>query len=63
MTSELDYCLRRAREEARKASASDVPEAASVHRTLSMRYSARALLLSAAESEGVSIFPAAVPVG
>ena len=44
---ELDYCLRRAREEVRKADSTDVPAAASVHRSLAMRYSARALLLGA----------------
>ena len=61
MTSrELDYCLRRAREETRKADTAKIPEAASVHRSLAMRYSARALLLSAAESEGVSITASSV---
>jgi len=57
---ELNYCLRRAREEARKADSTDVPAAASIHRSLAMRYSARALLLGAAESEGVTIRPASV---
>ena len=52
---ELEYCLKRARDEVRKAGMADNSEAASVHRSLAMRYSARALLLTAAENEGVPL--------
>lgn len=55
---ELEYCLKRARDEARKAGIADNAEAASVHRSLSMRYSARALLLTAAENEGITLVSA-----
>lgn len=52
MTSrDVDYCLMRARQEAHKACTTHCPEAAAVHRTLSMRYATRALLLGAGEME------------
>lgn len=41
---DLAYLMRRAREEARSAAHADKPEAAAVHRDLSVRYSARALM-------------------
>ena len=49
--NELEYCMMRAREEARRALRSNLPEAASAHQRLSIRYSARAFLLRAEESE------------
>jgi hypothetical protein len=51
ISSELEYCMMRAREEARRALRSNLPEAAAVHQRLSVRYSARALLLRAAEND------------
>ena len=39
---EADYCMRRAREEARLALTADRPEVAAAHHGLSVRYSARA---------------------
>lgn len=56
MTSQdVDYCLLRARQEAQKALKCQCSEAASAHRSLSMRYSTRALMLSVAENEDTEI--------
>jgi hypothetical protein len=52
MTSnELEYCMMRAREEAHRALQSNLPEVASAHQRLSIRYSARAFLLRAEDNE------------
>jgi len=51
IASELEYCMMRAREEARRALRSHKPEVASAHQRLSVRYSARAFLLRAAEND------------
>jgi hypothetical protein len=51
VSNELEYCLMRAREEARRALRSNLPEAAAVHQRMSVRYSARALMLRAAEND------------
>ena len=45
MKHETKYLLRRASEEAHRAIRSDKPEAADVHEALSVRYSAKALIL------------------
>ena len=44
-SSELEYCTMRAREEANRALAAKVREAALAHQNLSIRYSARAFSL------------------
>jgi hypothetical protein len=49
VSNELEYCLKRAREEARRALRADQPEVASVHQRLSVRYSARAFMLRAGD--------------
>ena len=49
--NELEFCLMRAREEAHRALRSDQPEAAAAHQRLSVRYSARAFMLRAAEND------------
>lgn len=41
---DLSYYLGRARQEAQAAEVTTVPEAAAIHRALSVRYSAKALL-------------------
>jgi len=51
LSKELEYCMRRAREESRRALRSNRPEAAAVHQRLSIKYSARAFLLRAEEDE------------
>jgi|GEM_PF-970353 len=51
IASELEYCMMRARDEARRALRSEQPEVASAHQRLSVRYSARAFLLRAAEND------------
>lgn len=48
---DLSYYLDRARQEAQAAEAAAVPEAATAHRTLSVRYSAKALLAGVALEE------------
>lgn len=48
---ELEYCMMRAREEAHRALRSNSPETAAAHQRLSVRYSARAFLLRAAEND------------
>lgn len=45
--TELEYCLKRAREEEIKALRCDGDAAAAAHRGLSIRYSARAFMLHA----------------
>ena len=47
--SEIEYYVRRAGEEARRARDGRVPEAAAVHGTLAILYSARAFMLRVAE--------------
>ena len=47
MGTELEYCMRRARQEAHRALACNEPEAAAAHQKLSIRYSARAFMLRA----------------
>jgi len=42
---ELEYCVKRARQEAHRALASKRPEVAAAHRGLAIRYSARARIL------------------
>ena len=49
--TELEYCLKRARQEAHSALKTNVPEAAAAHQSLSVRYSARALLLRVQDTE------------
>lgn len=51
IAEELEYCMRRAREEARRALRSNQPEVAAAHQRLSVRYSARAFLLRTAEND------------
>jgi hypothetical protein len=51
MRSDTRYFLQRASEEAERAIRSDEPKAADVHEALSVRYSAKALTLLAAEDE------------
>lgn len=51
ISDELEYCLMRAREEAHRALRSNKPEVAAVHQRLSVRYSARAFMLRAAEND------------
>ena len=48
---ELEYCLKRARDEERRAMQCNIPEAAAAHHGLSVRYSARAFMLHAREQE------------
>lgn len=60
-SSELEYCMMRAREEARRALRSNRPEAAAVHQRLSIKYSARAFLLRADEQEFHDKTKASVP--
>lgn len=59
MKSEARYLLRRASEEARQAISAQQPEAAEIHETLSVRYSAKALSLIADEAEEPIADPAA----
>lgn len=56
VSSELEFCLRRAREEARRALRSEQPEVAAAHQRMSVRYSARAFMLRATEND-VDIAP------
>ena len=58
MKSETRYFLQRASEEARRAIKSEEPRVASVHEALSVRYSAKALTLLAAEDEDAIAFDA-----
>ncbi len=51
MRSETEYYLRRASEEAYRAIRSEGAEAADVHEALSVRYSAKALILLEEEDE------------
>jgi hypothetical protein len=51
VNEELKYCMSRAREEAHRALRSNQPEVAAVHQRLSVRYSARAFMLRAAEND------------
>jgi len=51
VSEELEYCMMRAREEARRALRSNRPEVAAVHQRMSVRYSARAFMLRAAEND------------
>lgn len=51
MSNELEYCMKRAREESRRALRSNRPETAAAHQRLSIKYSARAFLLRAQEDE------------
>jgi hypothetical protein len=51
MKLETRYFLRRASEEALRAVSSEKPEAANVHEALSVRYSAKALILLAEDDE------------
>lgn len=51
MKPETQYLLRRASDEALRAISSQQPEAADVHESLSVRYSAKALILIAEEDE------------
>lgn len=48
-STELEYCLKRARDEERKAMRCEGSEAAAAHHNMSVRYSARAFLLHADE--------------
>ena len=58
MDSESRYYMRRARDEARRAELAETPEAAAAHNALSVRYSAKALMLRAAEDDqSRSAFP------
>ncbi len=51
MRSETQYFLRRAREEAYRAIRSERPEVADVHEVLSVRYSAKAVMLLVEEDQ------------
>ena len=51
MEGETTYLLRRAGEEAQRAVSSEKPEAANVHEAMSVRYSARALILLIEDDE------------
>ena len=51
MKSETRYFLRRASEEAHRALAAQQPEAADAHEALSVRYSAKAIILLGEEDE------------
>lgn len=51
VSNELEYCLKRAREESHRALRADRPEVAAVHQRLSVRYSARAFMLRAGEND------------
>ncbi len=51
MRSETQYFLRRATEEAYRAIRSERPEAADVHEALSVRYSAKAVMLLVEEDQ------------
>jgi hypothetical protein len=53
MKSETKFLLRRASEEARQAIRSTQPEAEEIHNALSIRYSAKALILLAKEDEAM----------
>lgn len=55
VSSELEFCLKRAREESRRALRSEQPEVASAHQRMSVRYSARAFMLRAAENDGLAV--------
>jgi hypothetical protein len=49
--SEANYYVERARQEAALASQADHPKAAAAHRTLSLRYSTRAVISIAGEKD------------
>ena len=51
MESDTRYFLRRASEEARRAISSEQAEVADVHENLSVRYSAKALILLAEDNK------------
>lgn len=51
VSNELEFCLRRAREEAHRALRSEQPEVAAAHQRMSVRYSARAFMLRAGEND------------
>ncbi len=51
VSNELEFCLKRAREEAHRALRSEQPEVAAAHQRMSVRYSARAFMLRAAEND------------
>ena len=51
VSEELEYCMMRAREEAHRALRSNRPEVAAIHQRMSVRYSARAFMLRAAEND------------
>jgi hypothetical protein len=53
VSNELEFCLMRAREEAHRALRSEQPEVAAAHQRMSVRYSARAFMLRAAENDVV----------
>lgn len=53
MKSETRYLMRRASEEAKRAICSEKPEAADVHEALSVRYSAKALILLIEDDEAL----------
>jgi hypothetical protein len=50
-STEIEYYTKRAREEAERALDKSVPNAASVHATLAILYSARAFMLRAATGD------------
>lgn len=55
--ADLDYFMRRAREESRRALTCDRPEVAAAHHGLSVRYSAKALMARVDQPSGVVPFP------
>ena len=54
MKPETKSLLRRAKEEAHRAIISEKPEAANAHEALSVRYSAKALVLLAEDDEALA---------